>query len=262
MHASLKLAETVLWAPSLPPRSGGEGGAAPAGGAPGGGWCNCAQTPPTPDPSPPLASARGGRGAERPVVSLSRCVHALVASAGTNGDWFNGGANPISSRSRSSPDLRGGVVDPEGNIRRAVVRQEIMLACEQRERRRPPHLDVADIAWRHQRLGVVRVESPFEPKRAGRDVLHGLMPLDQIVVAVLMPIEAHHVQGIEPSRLRRRAIGLDVLDVDCKQAPLLNYRARDLVFDPAAAPGVGAGEDADGGGVPHRLAHEREQAGF
>src|SRR5262249_37184117 len=76
MHTSLKWAETVLWAPSLPPRSGGEGGAAPEGGAPGGGWCNCAQTPPTPDPSPPLASARGGRGAERPVVSLSRCVHA------------------------------------------------------------------------------------------------------------------------------------------------------------------------------------------
>src|SRR5262249_55107233 len=62
MHTSLKWAETELRAPSLPPRSGGEGGAAPEGGAPGGGWCNCAQTPPTPDPSPPLASARGGEG--------------------------------------------------------------------------------------------------------------------------------------------------------------------------------------------------------
>src|SRR5215813_6432647 len=82
MHTSLKWAETELRAPSLPPRSGGEGGAAPEGGAPGGGWCNCAQTPPTPRPSPPLASARGGRGAERPVVSLSRCVHALAPSRG------------------------------------------------------------------------------------------------------------------------------------------------------------------------------------
>src|SRR5215813_8167033 len=83
MHTSLKWAETELRAPSLPPRSGGEGDAAPEGGAPGGGWCNyCAQTPPTPDPSPPLASARGGRGAERPVVSLSRCVHALALPRG------------------------------------------------------------------------------------------------------------------------------------------------------------------------------------
>src|SRR5262245_63749368 len=101
-----------------------------------------------------------------------------------------------------------------------------MLAGEQRERRRPSHLDVADIAWRHQWLGVVRVESPFEAKRAGRDVLHGLMPLDQIVVAVLMPIEAHHVQRIEGSRHRRRATGLDVHDGAADAATLLDYSAR------------------------------------
>src|SRR5262249_10104455 len=42
--------------------------------------------PPTADRSPPLASARGGRGAERPVVSLSRCVHALALSRGRTVD--------------------------------------------------------------------------------------------------------------------------------------------------------------------------------
>ncbi len=40
------------------------------------------RAPPTPDPSPPLARARGGRGAERPVVPLLRCVHALAPSRG------------------------------------------------------------------------------------------------------------------------------------------------------------------------------------
>src|SRR5262245_15176156 len=97
MHASLKLAETVLWAPSLPPRSGGEGGAAPAGGAPGGGWCNCAQTPPTPDPSPPLASARGGRGAEKPVVSLSRCLHGRMRGRGEEMSRTDGKPNNTSA---------------------------------------------------------------------------------------------------------------------------------------------------------------------
>src|SRR5262249_59836234 len=86
MHTSLKWAETELRAPSLPPRSGGEGGAAPEGGAPGGGWCNCAQMPPTPDPSPPLASARGGGGAGRPVVALSRCVDAFALARGRTVD--------------------------------------------------------------------------------------------------------------------------------------------------------------------------------
>src|SRR5262244_2275014 len=86
MHTSLKWAEKELRAPSLPPRRGGEGGAAPEGGAPGGGWCNCAQMAPTPHPPPPPASARGGRGAERPVVSLSRCVHALALARGRTVD--------------------------------------------------------------------------------------------------------------------------------------------------------------------------------
>src|SRR5947208_16591326 len=50
--------------------------------------------------------------------------------------------------------------------------------------------------------------------------------------------------------------------MNCEQAALLDHRAGDLVLHPAAAPGVGAGQDAHGRRVPHRLAHEREQTGF
>ena len=56
-------------APSLPPRSGGEGGASPKrseGDASGGGTASSSITalikPPTPDPSPPFAARTGGGG--------------------------------------------------------------------------------------------------------------------------------------------------------------------------------------------------------
>src|SRR5262245_10008448 len=63
-------AETVPRAPSLPPRSGGEGGAAPKATRRVGGYsighCNRKSVPPPPTPPHRFASLRGGRGAERP----------------------------------------------------------------------------------------------------------------------------------------------------------------------------------------------------
>src|SRR5262249_3438532 len=77
--------------------------------------CNCAQTPPTPDPSPPLerrqvyavcasltAAARGGRGAERPVVSLSRCVHALARQRGPRATNCDARIKALDSRLRGN----------------------------------------------------------------------------------------------------------------------------------------------------------------
>ncbi len=68
------------------------------------------KAPPTPDPSPPLARARRGRGAERPVVPLLRCVRALARKREPRAKHVGPsktGPPRLSSRRRGSAEANG-----------------------------------------------------------------------------------------------------------------------------------------------------------
>ena len=74
---ALRETEALLAVSPLPPRSGGEGGArsAPGGGRP----CEDESLPPTPDPSPPLATlVGGGESAPPPLPSALERIERLV----------------------------------------------------------------------------------------------------------------------------------------------------------------------------------------
>ena len=104
---------------TLPPRSGGEGGRASADASPGGGsFGEAVEAPPTPDPSPPLASLAGG--GEKPPLRGGRDGTASAARPRAASNAVASSSSRVAAGSPRSCSLRR--FHPSSSRQRLIVR--------------------------------------------------------------------------------------------------------------------------------------------
>src|SRR5215831_18084635 len=82
-------------------------------------------------------------------------------------------------------------IDPISEVLTALVHDEVVMACDHRQRHDVPDCNIGDVTWQRDRVGIILVCTPLPSKLACIDVVDDDELLPDIKSTVWILVDAH-----------------------------------------------------------------------